>query len=163
MFTSAQISFHDFMNGLDKNGHSTKLRRVQVRNGRWGHDDKATKGVGNGRHVIWHPLKGNIFKRRPYVLNLEKIDQSFSEVEKERLNFLRAGTVSLPLSTICSKNAEKAASTYEGTGIRKYTDYWMPIGNLPNMIHGFNHLAGSQEAIAALTHRQVPGCRKLVH
>ncbi|MFA5375925.1 MAG: AAA family ATPase [Dehalococcoidia bacterium] len=131
MLTSAQISFHDFMKWLDKNGHSTKIRRIQIRNGRWGHDDKATKGVGNGQHVIWHPLRGSIFKRRPFVLNLEKIDQSFTDVEKERLTIRVLGRSHAPLDNLL-EDCKKAAITYEGTCIRKYGEYWMDLGNVPN-------------------------------
>lgn len=130
MFTSANGSFHDVMKWLDKNGHSARVRRSQIRNGRWGSDSKSVKGVGDGKHVILHPRSGSIFKRKLFVLTLEKVDASFSENEKERLSVMTFGRSHDQLNKLLEES-KQVAKAYEGTNVQKYDEYWMEIGVVP--------------------------------
>lgn len=130
MFTSANSSFHDVMKWLDKNGHSAKVRKSQIRNGSWGRDSNPVKGVGDGKHVVIHPRTGNIFKRRIFLMNIEKVDGTFTEFEKERLSVRTFGRSHKQLDRLL-RESRQIAKVYEGTRVQKFDEYWMEVGVVP--------------------------------
>lgn len=121
MLSSAQVSFHEFMRWLDKQGYSDKFRQIQIRNGRWG-SEESTKGAGNGSHLFW-------FHGRPVVLTLEKVE-SFAEYEKERLSIRIPGRGHGLLDSML-RESHRAAQDGDGIKVFQYNDCWVTYGEKP--------------------------------
>ena len=80
---SQNASFHSLMRWMEIKGYANRFRRVKLRNGRYGHDKKSTKSVGEGWHIFW-------YKSRPVFVTM-KSEQSIGDYDKEKMTIMKIG------------------------------------------------------------------------
>jgi SpoVK/Ycf46/Vps4 family AAA+-type ATPase len=78
VLTSANVSFYNAMEWIDRKGLASKFRKIKLFNGHWGYSNKTTKSVGYGKNVIF------IDKKLVFV-TLNKEDGSATSSDKESL------------------------------------------------------------------------------
>lgn len=80
---SYTYAYHQFMKWIDNKDIVKKFRSVAVNNGQWGNNEKHTKGVGYGRHLIF--LKGKLLS-----ISLDK-EETDHYIEKATLKITKFG------------------------------------------------------------------------
>jgi SpoVK/Ycf46/Vps4 family AAA+-type ATPase len=78
VLTSANVSFYNAMEWIERKGLSGKFRKIKLFNGHWGYNNKTTKSVGYGQNIIF------IDKKLVFV-TLNKEEGSATSNDKESL------------------------------------------------------------------------------
>ena len=115
--TTYHQTYYDIMAWHNKQGYISKLRRINLMNGRWG-EDKSERTIGEGNHIVW-------YKWRPLFLSLSTLDSSATDRDKFSLKITLIGRSHSFFNRMLEEIASERGDDGSKTKIRRYeNDYW---------------------------------------